>query len=56
MQDRFKHIDFRPAAKALSAEERAERMQNLGFGRYFTEHMVVLSYREGEGWPRDEMS
>ena len=52
MQDRFKHIDFRPAAKALPAEERAERMQNLGFGRYFTEHMVVLSYREGEGWAR----
>ncbi|HEY8943984.1 MAG TPA: branched-chain amino acid aminotransferase, partial [Polyangiaceae bacterium] len=34
----------------LSAEDRAKVMQNLGFGRVFTEHMVTLRYREGVGW------
>lgn len=33
-----------------SAEERAKVMQDLGFGRVFTEHMVTLRYQEGRGW------
>ena len=24
---------------------------NLGFGKKFTDHMFVMDYTEGEGWP-----
>jgi branched-chain amino acid aminotransferase len=34
----------------MSAEARAAVLQNLGFGRVFTEHMVTLRYTEGRGW------
>ncbi|HBE12566.1 MAG TPA: branched chain amino acid aminotransferase, partial [Clostridiales bacterium] len=23
---------------------------NLGFGRYFTDHMFLMNYTEGKGW------
>ncbi|SFS12036.1 branched-chain amino acid aminotransferase [Sphingomonas jatrophae] len=31
-------------------DERAVLMENPGFGRVFTDHMVTLRWREGEGW------
>lgn len=34
----------------MSADERAARLSNLGFGRVFTEHMVTLRHDENEGW------
>jgi branched-chain amino acid aminotransferase len=37
-------------AQPLLAEERAKLMQNLGFGRVFTEHMVTLRYESTSGW------
>jgi branched-chain amino acid aminotransferase len=40
-------IDLHPIAHPMSAAERAERMKNLGFGRFFTEHMVIAQYRDG---------
>jgi branched-chain amino acid aminotransferase len=43
-------IDVRPSSHTLSAEERAERMKNLGFGKIFTEHMVTIEYDEDKGW------
>ena len=24
--------------------------KNLGFGKYFTDHMFVMDYDEGQGW------
>ena len=39
-------------AEPLPAAERAKRMQNPGFGKVFTEHMVVIPYTEGAGWGR----
>jgi branched-chain amino acid aminotransferase len=45
-------IEIRPSAHAASAEERAKRMTNPGFGRIMTDHMVVVPYKEGEGWGR----
>ncbi|MGC4086479.1 MAG: hypothetical protein QM756_01020 [Polyangiaceae bacterium] len=33
-----------------SAAERAAVMQNLGFGRIFTEHMVSVRYSVDGGW------
>jgi len=43
-------IEIRPSAHPATAEERAVRMTNPGFGRIFTDHMVVVPYKEGEGW------
>ncbi len=40
-------IELRPLAHPMSADQRAERMKDLGFGRIFTEHMVVAAYRDG---------
>lgn len=33
-----------------SADARAQLLDNPGFGRVFTDHMVTMRYREGEGW------
>jgi branched-chain amino acid aminotransferase len=33
-----------------SAAERAQILENPGFGRYFTDAMFVARYRTGEGW------
>ena len=43
-------IQIQPSTHPASAEERAQRMTNPGFGRIFTDHMVVVPYKEGEGW------
>lgn len=43
-------IEIRPSTHPASAEERAKRMANPGFGRIFTDHMVVVPYVEGKGW------
>ena len=48
-------LDIHPSAHPASAEERARRMTNPGFGRVFTDHMVVIPYKEGAGWGRGEL-
>ncbi|HET8715552.1 MAG TPA: branched-chain amino acid aminotransferase [Holophagaceae bacterium] len=48
-------LDLHPKAQPMSDAERAERMKNPGFGKVFTEHMVVIPYKEGEGWGRGEL-
>ncbi|HVJ14305.1 MAG TPA: branched-chain amino acid aminotransferase [Polyangiaceae bacterium] len=40
-------IELRPKTQRISAEDRARTMQNLGFGRIFTEHMVTIRYSGG---------
>ncbi|HXA46766.1 MAG TPA: branched-chain amino acid aminotransferase, partial [Burkholderiaceae bacterium] len=45
---------IKPSATALSAAERAERMSNLSFGRTFTDHMVLIPYRDG-AWQQGEV-
>ncbi|HEV8247058.1 MAG TPA: branched-chain amino acid aminotransferase [Polyangiaceae bacterium] len=42
-------IELKPKAQPRSADERARIMQNLGFGRIFTEHMVTIRY-SAERW------
>ena len=34
----------------VSPEQRAELLRDPGFGRVFTDHMVVIDYEEGRGW------
>lgn len=43
-------FEVRPHPNPKSAEERAAILANPGFGRDFTDHMVTISYTEGEGW------
>ena len=45
-------LEIRPSDHPASAEERARKMAHPGFGRVFTDHMVVIPYKEGEGWGR----
>ena len=33
-----------------TAQRRAEVLENPGFGRFFTDHMVTIRYEEGRGW------
>jgi len=46
------HLDVQLASPRVSPEERAKRMENLAFGKIFSEHMVVIPYTEGQGWGR----
>jgi branched-chain amino acid aminotransferase len=43
-------IEIRASNHPASPEERAKRMTNPGFGRVFSDHMVVVPYTEGKGW------
>ena len=43
-----------PSAHPLSDAERAARMVNPAFGRIFTDHMVVIPYRDGN-WQQGEL-
>jgi len=45
---------IKPSATVLSTSERAERMSNLSFGRTFTDHMVVIAYRDS-AWQQGEI-
>lgn len=43
-------ISLQPAPQKLSAEERSRMMENLGFGRLYTENMVRIDYTIDEEW------
>jgi branched-chain amino acid aminotransferase len=47
-------IDLHPKAQRITDEERKKRLQGLGFGRIFSEHMVRIAYRDG-AWQRGEL-
>lgn len=48
----FTHI---PHPSPKTAEQRAVAMQNPGFGKVFTDHMVVLTWTEEKGWHKGEV-
>ena len=43
-------FEFHPNANPVSVESRTALLTNPGFGRVFTDHMVVIEYSEGRGW------
>jgi branched-chain amino acid aminotransferase len=43
-------FDLQPVKDRISPEARAARMKNPGFGKVFTEHMIVIPYSEATGW------
>ena len=38
-----------PATRTTNPKEKPDQ-SDLGFGRYFTDHMFIMDYDEGEGW------
>ncbi len=40
---------------AVPAAERAEKVANCGFGKYYTDHMVVCEWTESGGWQEPEL-
>ncbi len=47
-------LTITPSAHPASEAERAARMTNPGFGRVFTDHMVVIPYKNG-AWQTGEL-
>lgn len=39
-----------PNPQPASAERRAEVLENPGFGKFFTDHMVTIKWSEDQGW------
>jgi branched-chain amino acid aminotransferase len=39
----------------LSASDRAEKLANPGFGKYYTDHMVVAQWTQQDGWGEAEL-
>jgi len=40
---------------AVPAAEREEKVANCGFGKYYTDHMVVCEWTESGGWQEPEL-
>jgi branched-chain amino acid aminotransferase len=43
-------LDIRPSRNAVPADQRAKLLEDPGFGRVFSDHMVTVRYTEGRGW------
>lgn len=54
MSHAFPPLLVTPSSTALNTAQRNERMRSPGFGRIFTDHMVVIPYRDG-AWQQGEV-
>ncbi|MFZ2228533.1 MAG: branched-chain amino acid aminotransferase [Candidatus Nanopelagicaceae bacterium] len=48
-------VKITPSTHPSTAEERAEKLANPGFGKYYTDHMVVAEWSEEGGWSTPEL-
>jgi branched-chain amino acid aminotransferase len=48
-------LEIHPTPHPLSDAERATRLREPGFGRVFTEHMVVIPYTAEKGWSTGQL-
>ncbi|MCQ6552638.1 branched-chain amino acid aminotransferase [Streptomyces sp. C10-9-1] len=48
-------IELKPSSHPLSDAERDAILASPGFGRHFTDHMVVIKWTEGRGWHDAEL-
>ena len=39
-----------PVTRTTTPKEKPTDMSSLGFGKYFTDHMFIMEYDEGQGW------
>jgi branched-chain amino acid aminotransferase len=48
-------IKITPSTNRVSAADRAEKVAKPGFGKYYTDHMVVAEWSEADGWSQAEL-
>ena len=48
-------MKYRQSTTAVSAADRAEKIANPGFGKYYTDHMVICEWNEATGWDEPEI-
>ncbi|CAB4818713.1 unannotated protein [freshwater metagenome] len=48
-------ITINPSSHAVSDSDRAEKVAAPGFGKYYTDHMVVCEWTEADGWGVPEL-
>ncbi|WP_428262378.1 branched-chain amino acid aminotransferase [Haliangium sp.] len=48
-------LELHPASSTVSAEERARLCKAAGFGRVFTDNMVVIPYDANDGWGKGRL-
>jgi branched-chain amino acid aminotransferase len=48
-------IELCPSPNRLDAASREAMLVDPGFGRLYTEHMVTIRYREGQGWESGQL-
>ena len=48
-------VKITPSTHQISAQERAEKVAKPGFGKYYTDHMVVAEWTEADGWGQAEL-
>ncbi len=39
-----------PVTRTTTPKEKPTDCKSLGFGKYFTDHMLIMDYDEGQGW------
>ena len=39
-----------PVTRTTTPKEKPTNCKSLGFGKYFTDHMLIMDYDEGQGW------
>jgi branched-chain amino acid aminotransferase len=48
-------MKYRLSTTAVSEVDRAEKIANPGFGKYYTDHMVICEWNEATGWDEPEL-
>jgi branched-chain amino acid aminotransferase len=48
-------MKYQLSTYAVSEIERAEKVANPGFGKYYTDHMVICEWSQSDGWSEPEL-
>ena len=48
-------MKYQLSTNAVAEAERAERVANPGFGKYYTDHMVICEWSEADGWAEPQL-
>ena len=48
-------MKYRLSTTAVTETDRAEKIANPGFGKYYTDHMVICEWNETTGWAEPEL-
>lgn len=48
-------VKITPSTHAVSGEERAAKVAQPGFGKYYTDHMVIAEWTQADGWGQADL-